>query len=264
MKKHLSVIIPVLLLLLSACGNPAPSSNETVLVTADSIEPALEPVTESEPTTEPISEPTSEPTPDPSLEVISFQDAKFEAKIRKIIDKPAGSITRGDVETVTELDIRGTISIGAGQIETTGEIESLSGIEYFTALEVLLCGANKMTELDVSSNTGLKVLDCSWGKLTELIIGDNTALEWLDCSYNVFLTSLDVSGCISLIGLDCSNNKLSELDLSKNLSLQQLSCTSNGFSSLDVSNNSALETLFCSTDLNISGLDETKTEITRK
>ncbi len=37
---------------------------------------------------------------------------------------------------------------------------SLKGIEYLTALEVLYCFNNPLTEIDVSKNTALKTLHC--------------------------------------------------------------------------------------------------------
>ena len=103
------------------------------------------------------------------------------------------------------------------------EINSLQGIEFFTALEWLDCRFNQLTSLDVSKNT---------------------ALEWLDCRFNQ-LTSLDVSGCTALTRLKCSDNQLTSLDVSKNTALTELWCFYNELTSLDVSKNTALTELRC-------------------
>ena len=52
------------------------------------------------------------------------------------------------------------------------EITSLKGIEYFTALEQLVCDYNELTELDVSNFPLLKVLDCSYNQLTSLDVSN--------------------------------------------------------------------------------------------
>jgi len=69
-------------------------------------------------------------------------------------------------------------------------------------------------------------------------------LETLQCD-NTFLSSLDVSGCSSLVYLECSSNKLTSLDVSGCSNLVELYCMSNQLSSLNVSGCSNLETLFC-------------------
>lgn len=100
-------------------------------------------------------------------------------------------------------------------------ITSLTGIEHFTALTVLVCSKNPLTSLDVSQNT---------------------KLEWLRCS-ETGLTSLDVTANTELIGLECKNNQLTGLDLSKNAKLDVLDCPNSGLHSLDVSHNPVLTDL---------------------
>ena len=101
-------------------------------------------------------------------------------------------------------------------------IQSLQGIEYFTALLMLDCYDNQLTSLDVSKNTALIKLDC----------------------YDNQLTSLDVSGCTALTELYCYDNQLTSLDVSKNTALTYLYCSDNQLTSLDVSN-TALTNLYC-------------------
>ena len=75
------------------------------------------------------------------------------------------------------------------------ELTDLSGIEWFTGLEVLDCYKNRLTELDLSQNTVLRELYCYENQLTELDLSHNPALKWLYCSNNQ-LTELEVSSKI--------------------------------------------------------------------
>ena len=71
-------------------------------------------------------------------------------------------------------------------------INSLLGIEDFTALEYLNCSVNQITSLDVSQNTLLDSLDCCGNLLTSLDVSQNTNLIALYCHVNQ-LTNLDIS-----------------------------------------------------------------------
>ncbi len=59
------------------------------------------------------------------------------------------------------------------------------------------------------------------------------------------LTAIDVSNCLTLVGLECSSDHLTSLDVSKNKALAFLYCPDNDLASLDVSNNTALKSLSC-------------------
>lgn len=135
-------------------------------------------------------------------------------------------------------------------------IKDLTGIEYFTGLESLLCSDNNISKLDLSKNGALILLYCNNTALTELDLRKNTSLEYLSC-YNNRLTSLDVSGLTSLSELECANNSLSILELSSNSNLVSLCCSNNNLTDLDLSHNSELQYLYCNenelTSLDISG-----------
>ena len=70
-------------------------------------------------------------------------------------------------------------------------IESLTGIEDFTALTLLWCFNNQITSLDLSANTALNTLYCYTNQLTSLDLSANPTLEYLTC-YDNQLTSLDI------------------------------------------------------------------------
>lgn len=140
-------------------------------------------------------------------------------------------------------------------------ITSLKGIEYFTSLDSLYCGSNKLTGLDVSSNTKLTLLDCSQNSLTSLNVSQNKLLNYLWCSKNA-LSSLNVSGCAQLKDLRCSQNKLTALNVTNNPALTVLFCVQNSLTSLDLSGNTQLEYLDVKvnnlTSLDITGLTKLK------
>ena len=133
----------------------------------------------------------------------------------------------------------------AKKIDVSGKgIKSLDGIECFTHLKTLKCSDNKLTYLDVSSNTALKHLGCHKNQLTYLDVSQNKALTYLSCSHNE-LSRLDISQNKQLKQLWCIGNELTQLDVSKNTALQVLGCNDNGLTRLDLSQNKQLKQLQC-------------------
>ena len=147
------------------------------------------------------------------------------------------------IRAVTELDL------------SYMELTDLSGIEWFSGLEVLDCTSNYLRSLDLSYNTKLEILWCEENQVRNLDLSHNTALEELGCGGNQ-LTSLDMSHNTKLEFLSCYENQLSELDVSQNTALEDLICKNNQLSELDLSQNLALTVLDCSknqlTELDIS------------
>jgi hypothetical protein len=174
-----------------------------------------------------------------TAQTTAIPDANFEQKLidfgyDNVID---GEVLTANISGVTYLDVADC------------NISDLTGIEDFTALEELWCGANAgssntLTSLDVSNNTALTVLYCDYNQLTTLDVSQNTALEELWC-YNNQLTSIDVTGATALTELRCINNQLTSLDVSQNTALTELRCYNNQLTSLDVSQNTALTELRC-------------------
>jgi Leucine-rich repeat (LRR) protein len=123
-------------------------------------------------------------------------------------------------------------------------IADLTGIEDFSALEILRCDYLLLTSLDLSQNTALEYLECIDNQITSLDLSQNTALTTLDCSLNE-LSTLDLSQNVLLTNLSCSNNNLSNLNLSQNTALTSLSCGFNQLTNLNLSQNSDLVFLDC-------------------
>ncbi|MFT3902153.1 MAG: hypothetical protein QM727_03230 [Niabella sp.] len=124
-------------------------------------------------------------------------------------------------------------------------VKSLSGIEHFTGLKILVCNRTQLTKLDVTKNTKLTSLSCSCNQLIQLDVTKNTELDWLDCSANQ-LTRLDLTNNTKLTGLDCYDNQLTQSDMTKNTELAYMICSNNQLTQLDITKNKNLIYLVCS------------------
>jgi hypothetical protein len=135
-------------------------------------------------------------------------------------------------------------------------IQSLKGIEFFTALTELSCYGNQLTFLDVSQNLALETLSCYGNQLTMLNVTQNEALKTLSC-YNNQLAALDLTHNTALEMLICYNNQLTSIDLSNNTALTGLSCYNNKLTKLDVKQNTELTTLYIyQNQINGDAMDE--------
>ena len=76
------------------------------------------------------------------------------------------------------------------------EIRNLTGIQDFTALELLYCENNQLTSLDVSNNSALLVLNVAHSQLDSLDVSNNTSLNTFDC-YGNNLTYLNMKNGIT-------------------------------------------------------------------
>ena len=184
------------------------------------------------------------------INATNFPDEEFRKYLLSQSYGEDGKLTEVEVNNITSIYISGTSS-------EPGNIKSLKGIEYFTALKSLYCSYNQLTTLDISKNTALTWLSCYNNKLTTLDVSKLTALTSLSCSDNQ-LTALDVSKLTALTYLSCYNNKLTTLEVSKLTALTRLDCDDNQLTSLDVSRLTALTSLYCSknqlTSLDVSNL----------
>lgn len=165
-----------------------------------------------------------------------------------------GQVLTSDIETVVELDVR------------YKNINDLTGIEDFAALEELTLRGNNLTTLDMSGNAQLRVLNCLVNPLHTINVTQNLLLESLDLtvlhrldeidlSQNINLETLIMNGCwiksidlshnINLKNLYADGSHLLEIDLSNNLLLEFLDVFGVELESLDVSNNILLKELYC-------------------
>jgi Leucine-rich repeat (LRR) protein len=143
-------------------------------------------------------------------------------------------------------------------------ISDMTGIEDFTAIEILnvnnnqvasinlnsnlnlkefLISSNVLTVLDVSLNNQLKTLGCDNNQITTLDVSNNTLLEAFSCGFNQ-IVNLNLASNTVLKYLVIDSNQLSSIDVSNNLALESLSSSGNQLTSLDVSANVVLTSLY--------------------
>ena len=216
----------------------------------------IRPVTSQKPT---------ETSNDIAINEENFPDENFRAFLKEQPFGEDGILTEEEINSISKINVRNK------------KIKSLEGVEYFTALDSLVCSFNQLTSLDVSRCTALTTLDCGHNQLTSIEVSKNSALKSLGCNYNKLasldvskntaltklhfcsnqLTSLDVSKNTALTSLDCRGNQLTNLDVSENTTLKELWCNGNQLTSLDVSKNTTLTEFEC-TDNQLTSLDVTK------
>ena len=135
-----------------------------------------------------------------AIDAVNFPDANFRSIVTENYDTDKdGNLSDTEIAAVEKIDC-----VDKG-------ISSLKGIEYFTALKVLLCSQNQLTVLDVSKNIELSLLSCYRNQLATLDIGKNAVLEELYCDGNQ-LTTLNINENPSLKFLRCRRNQLSALN----------------------------------------------------
>lgn len=123
----------------------------------------------------------------------NFPDENFRDYVQKFDTNQDGSLDEQELNSVTRVEV------------SQRWITDLSGIEYFTNLQVLYCNQNRIPTIDLSQNTKLVELSAWLADLYSLDLSHNTDLESLTLSSN------------SLASLDLSNNKkLKKLDMGTN------------------------------------------------
>jgi len=177
----------------------------------------------------------------------AIPDANFEQALINLgydTGVPNGTVPTANINSVTVLNV------------SSKNINDLTGIADFTALDRLYCTDNQLTNLDVTQNSVLTTLFCDNNQLTSLDVTQNIALINLSCR-NMQLTSLNVTQNISLRKLFCQDNQITSLDVTQNTTLIDLFCYNNQLTSLDVTQNTALTYLHCY-DNQLTSLDVTQ------
>ena len=184
----------------------------------------------------------------------NFPDPAFRDYVKAAYDwhgpdndhpEPDGVLQYDEIQNVTSL------------VVTDRGITTLKGIEHFTALTVLDCAVNRLTELDLTGNTALISLYCNENQLTALDLTHTPMLRGLTCCDNP-LAALDVSANPELNVIDCHNTLITSLDASGHTMLSRLWCYSSLLRTLNAAGCTALEELYCDDTpdmdtLNVSG-----------
>ncbi len=185
-----------------------------------------------------------------NAQIVNIPDANFKAKLLSAntinsiasfqipVYNSAGNTW--SVPSYNKIDVNndGEIQVSEAQMVTYldigySSISNLTGIEYFTNLNILYCRNNQLTSLNLSPNTNLKVLNCIYNQITNLDLISCTNLLFLNCNYNQ-LVNLNLSSNNLLEYLFCENNQINTLDLITNNNLKYLSCKTNSINNLQV------------------------------
>ena len=159
-----------------------------------------------------------------------------------------GEVLTADIYTLTSLDI------------SNKNIQDLTGIQDFTALQTLNCSFNnEITSIHLSKNQSLETLITDHTSLESLDISSNSQLRFLSVQDNN-LTHIDVSNNVLLETLNIANldtpvgNEITDLDLSTNTALTSLIASNVNLSSLNIQNGNTnnITTFSTLTNLNLN------------
>lgn len=190
-----------------------------------------------------------------------FPDENFKKYVYDNFDTNRdGFLSRSEVVSITSINVN------------TDDIESLSGIEYFSNLTSLDCSGSffsrengptgKIVELDCSNNLQLNKLICNRTAICSINIEENKQLFWVEIN-DSNLTSISIGQKPALSSLYIINNPISEIDLSScerlsrleiegcelstlilpKSSLLYLNVANNNLTSIDLSNFQELQSL---------------------
>jgi len=161
---------------------------------------------------------------DVAINTDNFPDINFRSYISGLVGW-RNVITTEEIAKTTLINVSGK------------NISNLKGIEYFTALDSLICSNNQLKKIDISNNKVMRRLDCSYNQIEEIDVSKNTALTNL-VIYNNQIKEIDLSKNLALFGFSCVSNQLTSLDLSNNHYLEYFYCSDNQLISIDLSKKS--------------------------
>ncbi len=112
------------------------------------------------------------------MDEVQFPDEGFREKVAETYDVDQdGYLSQTEIAAVKELNLQGM------------DINDLTGIGCFTALEMLDCSVNPLDELDLAYNPNLKSLICT-----------DTSIKHLDLRYNKQLVTLQKEEGVTVYG----------------------------------------------------------------
>ncbi|WP_236643524.1 leucine-rich repeat domain-containing protein, partial [Enterorhabdus sp. P55] len=128
-----------------------------------------------------------------------------------------------------------SLTIDQSGISTTiqGKLRSLdlSDCPNLTALTIY---HSKIAAIDLSACKKLETVTFYRNNFVDLSFSGLSSLKKISCQQNSALTALNLSGCTSLVELQCDYNKIKALDTSSCKALEELNCSWNEISSLSV------------------------------
>lgn len=209
------------------------------------------------------------------LNAENFPDAKFLAYITSNFDKDSdGALSEEEIQQAKNIEF---------STNSVKGIKSVSGIKYFTSLQILIIYSEASTLegiLDLSGMTSLKnviinstlnvtaidVSGCtaltffnykySSNKLTAVDVNGCTSLESFYCNDKPNMTTWNITGCTELTTVSINNTGFKELNLHGLTKLSHLECNNtSALKTVNISGCSNLNYCALSNDQNLSALD---------
>lgn len=187
-----------------------------------------------------------------SAQTIDFPDENFKSALLSdgVDTNNNGFIEVSEVEALTSLSL------------VFDNISDLTGIEYFTNLETLICSNNNLNDVDLSSNTLLRILRMRSNDITSINLSNNLLLEELNLQDNQ-LTNLNLQNNTALVELSFAYNNISAINLTNNTLLENLVINNNQLTEIDLSHAPALRRFFDANN-NITDYDFTNNSNLRR
>lgn len=165
-------------------------------------------------------------------QVISFDDANFKAKL---IAASAGNTTAKNLSGIYfKIDANSNGEIEFAEAQQVKELK----ISFDSSIHSIV---------GILNFTNLEVLDAGFSGLTSLNISGLVTLKKLDCTNCPLHNNLDMTGCTALETVNCAAIQASNLDFTTLSNLKYLDCNTNSLTSLDLHNNTMLQTINCTT-----------------
>ena len=142
------------------------------------------------------------------LSISLFKDAALEAALRQALGRPQGHLTSEAIISLTKFNLLGTYAV-----------QSLVGLEHFTALQWLSLRNNQIAEVGpLASLNNLYRLDLTNNQIAEVMpLAGLTSLEYLALTHNQIAEVGPLANLNNLQTLNLQNNQIAEVGPLANL-----------------------------------------------
>lgn len=179
----------------------------------------------------------------PTTDVTPLLDAGFAQKLEdEGVVGDASRITGAEVLKVTVLNLDGNPLVETGKLTSLKGIEVFRNLRELncksnelseldlsknSGLRTVMVENNRLRTLVLpAGDDDLEILECGKNELTGLDLSGLGGLTRVDCSENR-LTVLNIAGCGELMTLYCNDNRLESADISQSTRLTAFSCEGN-------------------------------------
>ncbi|MGY6648945.1 hypothetical protein [Wenyingzhuangia sp. IMCC45574] len=194
--------------------------------------------------------------------VVSIPDIHFEKKLIELGIDTDQKIN----QRISKIDAQSVTSLNLNKYSNFGKIEDLSGIEGFTNITFLAAANQKLTDIDLSSNTKIDSLYLFGNSIKEINLSKNTSLKFvnleanelhtvqglpyatqlrtLNLSWNNFVDFNLINNSVEVLYI--THNTLENFDITQAPNLKNILAISSNIPYVDLSKNTKLETLVIS------------------